>query len=449
MTIDGVNRHLIALQRIADRNGGHRADATPGYQQTQDYIENTVRAAGFDVAVEEFTYDRTVVDRAAVTCGATSVNSNPMTGAPDTPAGGVSGPLVVVPVDADSGCQASDYAGLNATGAVALVRRGGCPYTQKQTVAADLGAVALVVFNHSVGAVASSTDPALTRIPVTMIGSADGARLSGLAGTPTTLEIRRHNELTVSHNIIAQTRTGRTDNVILVGGHADSVPNSPGINDNGTGMAVMLEVAKQLGGSPKVGNAVRFAFWGAEPAHSGSVPYLSSLSFEQQLDIALYLDIAQLGSPNGGHFIFDGDNSSGQPGPMPYGSAQIEKAFVDFLTSTGTPTEDAPVVGQGAYEIFMAAGIPTGGPFSGIPHIKTQAWVDKWGGAAASHSTRATTPRATPSATSIGASSTRTPTRWRSSPAATRCPQRTSTACRPARHGRRRARPVLGWPRPR
>jgi len=382
VTIDGVSQHLIALQRFADRNGGHRADPSRGYQETLSYVENTVRAAGFDVDIEEFTYDRVVIDRAVVAAGATSVNMNPMTGAPDTPVGGVTGPLLVVPVDADSGCQAEDYAGLNATGAVVLVRRGGCPYTQKQIVAADLGAIAVVVFNHSVGAVASSTDPARTRIPVTMIGSGDGAVLSGLAGTQTTFEVRRHTEPTVSRNVIAQTRTGRTDNVILVGGHSDSVLNSPGINDNGTSVAVMLEVAKRLGGSPRVNNAVRFAFWGADPAHSGSMPYLSSLSFEQQLDIALYLDIAQLGSPNGGHFIFDGDNSSGQAGPMPFGSAQIEKAFVDYLAGVGTPTEDAPVVGQGAYAIFIAAGIPTGGPFSGIPHIKTPAWVAKWGGTA-------------------------------------------------------------------
>ena len=65
---------------------------------------------------------------------------------------------------------------------------------------------------------------------------------------------------------------------------------------------------------------------------------------------------------------------------MPYGSAQIEQAFVGFLNGVGTPTEDAPIVGQGAYAIFIAAGIPTGGPFAGIPALKTQAWVDKWGG---------------------------------------------------------------------
>jgi hypothetical protein len=382
VTVDGVYRHLIAFQRIADRNGGHRSVPSPGNEQTLAYIEDTVRAAGFDVQVQNFTFDRVVIDRGLVSAGATSVNSTPMAGAPDTQAGGVTGPLVVVPADADSGCQVEDYTGLDATGGVVLVKRGGCTYTQKQLLATNAGAVAVVVYNHSVGAVASATDPAQTRVPVVMIGSADGARLTGLAGTQTKVEVKRHTEQTVSRNIIAQTRTGRKDNVIMLGGHSDSVPTSPGINDNGTSAAAMLEVAKRLGAFPKARNAVRFNFFGADPQHSGSTAYLSSLSFEQQLDIALYLDIAQLGSPNGGHYVFDGDNSSGQAGPMPYGSAHIEKVFVDYLGSRGVLTEDAPAVGQGVYALFIAAGIPTGGPFSGIPHIKTPAQVAKWGGTA-------------------------------------------------------------------
>lgn len=382
VTLDGVNRHLIAFQRIADRNGGHRADPSPGYTKTQDYITDSLRTAGFDVASHEFTYDRVVIDRAVVAAGATSLTPNPLIGSPDTAAGGVTGPLAVVPADADSGCQAADYAGLNTSGVVALVKRGGCPYTRKLLVAADLGAIAVVFYNHSVGAVGGVVDPAQARIPAVMLGSADGAKLTGLGGVSTNVEVRRHVEATVSHNVIAQTRTGRKDNVILLGTHSDSVTTSPGVNDNGSNAAATLELARQLGGSPRIGNAVRFGFWGADVPHSGAAPYLDSLNDEQRLDIAMYLDVAPLGSPNGGHFVFDGDNSAGQAGPMPYGSAQIEKTFVDFMTGIGVQTEPAPVVGQGNYATFIAAGIPTGGTFAGIPHIKSPAQAAKWGGTA-------------------------------------------------------------------
>ena len=58
---------------------------------------------------------------------------------------------------------------------------------------------------------------------------------------------------------------GRPDNVVMAGGHLDSVPEGPGINDNGSGSAALLEVAVQMAKS-KTPNAVRFAWWGAEEA---------------------------------------------------------------------------------------------------------------------------------------------------------------------------------------
>ncbi|HVK25369.1 MAG TPA: M28 family peptidase [Actinokineospora sp.] len=382
VTLDGVNRHLLAWQRIADRNGGHRADPSPGFTKTQEYIESTLRTAGFEVSSHEFTYDRVVIDKSVVVAGPVSLAPNPLIGSPDTAVGGVTGPLAVVPADADSGCQATDYAGLNTVGAVALVKRGGCAYTQKMLVAEGLGAIAVVFYNHSVGAVGGVVDAAQARIPSAMLGSADGAKLTGSSGVSTNVEVRRHVEATTSRNVIGQTRTGRKDNVILLGTHSDSVTTSPGVNDNGSNAAATLELARKLGGSPRVNNAVRFAFWGADVPHSGAAPYLNSLSDEQRLDLAMYLDVAPLGSPNGGHFVFDGDNSAGQAGAMPHGSAQIEKTLVDFMTSIGVQTEPAPVVGQGNYATFIAAGIPTGGPFAGIPHIKTPAQAAKWGGTA-------------------------------------------------------------------
>ena len=50
--------------------------------------------------------------------------------------------------------------------------------------------------------------------------------------------------------VIAQTRTGDPRKVVMVGAHLDSVPEGPGINDNGSGVAALLEIATRLGGSP-------------------------------------------------------------------------------------------------------------------------------------------------------------------------------------------------------
>ena len=76
--------------------------------------------------------------------------------------------------------------------------------------------------------------------------------------------------------MVAQTKTGDTHNVVLAGAHLDSAPRSPGINDNGTGVAALLETASALGAQPQITNAVRFGFWGSEEAVlAGSTKYVA------------------------------------------------------------------------------------------------------------------------------------------------------------------------------
>ena len=65
-------------------------------------------------------------------------------------------------------------------------------------------------------------------------------------------------------NVIAQTRTGDPGHVVMAGAHLDSVPEGPGINDNGSGVAALLQIAEQLGGSPDLSGTVRLGFWGSE-----------------------------------------------------------------------------------------------------------------------------------------------------------------------------------------
>ena len=109
---------------------------------------------------------------------------------------------------------------------------------------------------------------------------------------------QRRGDARSAENVIAETTTGNDDEVIMVGGHLDSVIAGPGINDNGSGAATVLEVAENM---RKVhpNNTVRFALWGAEEfGLLGSEHYVSSLDDEQARDIALYLNFDMLASPN-------------------------------------------------------------------------------------------------------------------------------------------------------
>src|SRR5437762_10975013 len=68
------------------------------------------------------------------------------------------------------------------------------------------------------------------------------------------------------HNIEAEIR-GVRPQVVLIGAHYDSVFGSPGANDNGSGVAAMLALARRFAGKP-VGQTLRFvAFVNEEPPY--------------------------------------------------------------------------------------------------------------------------------------------------------------------------------------
>ena len=163
----------------------------------------------------------------------------------------------------------------------------------------------------------------------------------------------------------------------MAGAHLDSVPEGPGINDNGSGAAAILETAVQLGSSPDVKNAVRFALLGCRgggPDGLGRSTSGHSTSRRSRTS-ALYLNFDMLGSPNPGYFTYDGDQSA-PPSPdgvprVPEGSAGIERTLVAYLKAAGKPAEDTDFDGRSDYDAFTKAGIPSGGLFSGAEDNKT------------------------------------------------------------------------------
>jgi Zn-dependent M28 family amino/carboxypeptidase len=380
-----ANRHLIAFQRIADRNGGNRSAGSPGYDASVEYAAGKLRQAGFRVRTPEFPFIRFEPISASLTVGGTSYEIDHMTASRSTPVGGVTAPLRVVPEDATTGCEAADYAGQDFTGTIALIRRGGCTFFAKGEAAAAAGAAAAIISNNVPGPLSGTLGEPVP-IPVGGISQADGNTLAALAGQPATLDLQALlDEDAVTHNLIAQTRTGSRRNVVMAGAHLDSVPAGPGINDNGSGSAALLDLALKLGGRPNVNNMVRFGWWGAEESNLvGSTAYVEGLTFERQLDIAMYLNFDMVASPNAGYFVYDGDDSDeAGAGPGPYGSAQIEQTFNGFFADRlDVPTEGKDFDGRSDYGPFIEVGIPSGGLFTGAEVVKTADQAAKWGGTA-------------------------------------------------------------------
>jgi Zn-dependent M28 family amino/carboxypeptidase len=388
VTADAMMAHLAKLQDIANANDGTRAVGTPGYEASVDYVVNTLRNSGFDVQTPEFSARVFHGEKPAVTVGGKAVEARALEFSRATPPDGVSGALVVAAAGDGAGCKPSDFDGLPVQGAVVLVDRGTCPFAQKEDAAAQRGAVAMIVADNvdeqqMGGTLGANTD---VKIPVVSVTRSAGVQLRAQPG-PTTIKLNASVQNFKARNVIAQTKTGSTADVVMAGAHLDSVPEGPGINDNGSGVAAVLETAVQLGNSPQVHNAVRFGFWGAEELGLiGSRNYVQSLDLDGLKNIALYLNFDMLASPNPGYFTYDGDQSlpadaRGTP-TVPEGSAGIERTLVAYLKSAGKTAEDTSFDGRSDYDGFTLAGIASGGLFSGAEVKKSAEQAKLWGGTA-------------------------------------------------------------------
>ncbi|WP_327087908.1 M28 family metallopeptidase [Nonomuraea sp. NBC_01738] len=204
------------------------------------------------------------------------------------------------------------------------------------------------------------------------------------AGYTTTLQPFTYNGAT-GYNVIADWPGGDPNDILMVGAHLDSVTAGPGINDNGSGSAAILETALEVSRQAlQPTKHLRFAWWGAEELGlRGSSYYVTNLAATERAKIKGYLNFDMVGSPNAGYFIYDGDNSDGVgSGPGPAGSAQLEKVLQDYFTSIGVATRGTDFDGRSDYGPFISRGIPAGGTFTGAEGIKSSAQATLWGGTA-------------------------------------------------------------------
>jgi Zn-dependent M28 family amino/carboxypeptidase len=399
--VEGVREHQLALQRIADANGGNRFSGFPGYDASVDYVVRTLRAAGYDPEVQAFDYlAYQVLGPSALQQVApnaiTYVEGVDFGAVTQSDAGDVT--AAVTPVDlqwglgntSTSGCQASDFAGFPA-GNIALLQRGDCTFEMKAENAAAAGAVGIVIFNQGNTTAADRNGiPAVTLtanntsgIPVIGTTYALGVTLASTPGLRMRVFANTLRRILPTYNVLAEKTGTNDDNVVMAGAHLDSVLAGPGINDNGSGSAAILETAIQMA-KLKTTNTVRFAWWGAEESGLvGSTNYVNGLSQAEKDRIALYLNFDMIGSPNYIQMVYDSDQSGfAAPVPVPPGSIAIEDLFESFYTLRNEPYDDAEFSGRSDYQAFILNGIPAGGLFTGAEVPKTAAQQAIWGGTA-------------------------------------------------------------------
>jgi Zn-dependent M28 family amino/carboxypeptidase len=399
LTVKGMLRHEQALQRIAEANGGTRVSGTAGYDQSVDYVVEQLTKAGYKPVVQPFDF---AYFQELTTPTFEQISPNPTTYVDQVDfatmdysgSGNVTGTVQEVndnqfppgptPSSSNAGCEPEDFTGFTA-GNVALIQRGTCGFIDKAVNAEAAGATAAIIFNEG----QPGRDDLLfgtlgapeVSIPVIGVSFALGEEFHNTAGLTVHITTDTISEIRQTANVLADTRSGNPNRVVVQGSHLDSVVAGPGINDNGSGSSYNLESAIQVAKQHiKPKNKIRFAFWGAEESNLvGSTFYVDSLSDEDFAKILLNLNHDMIASPNYVRFVYDGDGSdTGTAGPP--GSAEIEQVFNDYFDSQKLAHEATAFDGRSDYGPFIARGAPAGGLFSGAEGEKTQAQGDIFGG---------------------------------------------------------------------
>jgi aminopeptidase S len=176
-------------------------------------------------------------------------------------------------------------------------------------------------------------------------------------------------------NLIAEWPHGDANNVVMAGSHLDSVTTGPGINDNGSGSAGLLEIALTIARQNYTPDKrIRFGWWGAEERGLvGSTFYVNNLAPAERTKIKAYLNFDMIGSPNPGYFVYSASD-------QPSGSLALQQLLEAPFATMGVPTELTSVGGRSDHAAFASAGIPVGGLFTGAEVTKTVAQAQKWGG---------------------------------------------------------------------
>ena len=333
-----VERHLRALERIARESGGNRAAGTPGEERTAAYVAEQLRAAGWRVREQEVTFP-VFEDRRPPVVG-------DLRRGRDFVVAEYSGSRTLRarprPFDSEA-CDAAALGDLSRDD-VAIVARGTCTFREKALNAQRAGAGALVVVDEEEDEPVAATlgDPGAIEIPVIAATGPAAQRLARATGR-VEIDVATVSENRTTHNVLAE--TGPAERVVMAGAHLDSVEAGPGINDDGSGIAALLEIAARLRDQP----GLRLGFWTAEELGLfGSRHYVDELAHAERERIVAYVNLDMVGTEGGDVDVYDTDD-------------RIERVLRDAIDEDG---ED-DLGGDSDHAPFDRAGIPIGGVFTG------------------------------------------------------------------------------------
>lgn len=389
ITAETLGATLDKLAAIAAANGGTRRTGGPGDAATVQYLGGLLADLGYAVREDPFAApvfaDGTGDELAVLGEGGRRFEPGKDFGPfMFSPAGSVEARVVDLGWDAAAtrpdgpGCRSEDYAGRDVSGAIVVVRPGPCYRRDAVLNAQAAGAVGLVsaIPWAGLGEVRRATliDPGGLQIPA-IAGDRDvGAALVAAArsGARVRLVTTGSTSDQTLRSVVAELPGSDRSRVVVVGAHLDSSMDGPGLNDDGSGVAAVVALARAFAGTrPQA--TIRFAFWAAEESGlKGSARYVQEhapLSSERTI---AYLNVDMIGSPNGFRGVYD--EASAAPG-----SEEIRDLFGRDLDAQGLAWEGIDLGGGSDHSPFAQAGVATGGLFTGGSELVTAAQAGRYG----------------------------------------------------------------------
>ncbi|EEU38935.1 uncharacterized protein NECHADRAFT_43757 [Fusarium vanettenii 77-13-4] len=361
-------RKKLTPEQVAADINSEEAFGLPGYNASLDFVLARLGCGNhFDITFQPFTHLFSHTRKISLTGpDGDNIQTISLQYNHATPPEGVTAPLALVPIDDErgSGCFQDQWTDIDVEGKIALIKRGKCHFADKLKFAKDNGASAAIIFNddpkQTGGSASLGAENFGKLAPVGVVSYDEGAswvkRINQNETLEVTLSIDVLTEDRETWQIIADTKDGDADNIIMLGAHLDSIQEGPGINDNGSGVAALLSIAESLKKYRGLKNKVRFAFWGAEESGMiGSFYYTSNLSKEEASKIRFYFNYDMIASP--------------QPYYIVYADSDAHKAgarfLFEYLSDQGYPAEYTPFGSSSDYIGFLELGIPSSGIFTG------------------------------------------------------------------------------------
>ena len=240
-------------------------------------------------------------------------------------------------------------------GKVALIERGTITFEEKVHRAADAGAVAAIIFNNVDGRFSGTLSTAAD-IPAASIDRESGLRLRSAArGGGIAASVSARPKVSQSQNIIARTpdKGGAADApTVIIGAHYDTVADTEGASDNGSGVAALMEVAKRAGGRDYP-FAIKLALFGAEEIGLyGSRRYADEMSADEKAGALAMINLDAVGSGDG----FEATGDAGLTRIAQEVGAEIgERVLARPSENLGFTSDHAPFAAAGIPAIFLFA----------------------------------------------------------------------------------------------